>query len=148
MALKKRLGGARDPALLAFDAPAREECTARRARSNTPLAALVMLNDPTQLESARALAELTIESATNDEQRIQWMFRRVLTRNVKQEEKDVLIRFANQRRTEFQSDQSAANKLLAIGNRALPQGIDQTELATWTSVGRVLLNMHETITRF
>ena len=68
------------PALLAFDAPSREECTANRPRSNTPLAALVLLNDPTQIEAARTMAQKTITNPAlkDDESKIRSMFMRVL----------------------------------------------------------------------
>ena len=136
------------PALLAFDAPSREECTAERARSNTPQAALVLLNDPTHVEAARVLAERTLASKPNsDVETINRMFRRVLSRAPTDTESSVLRDLLNKHRQEFKADPNRANDLLSIGLHKGKASVPAEEHAAWTSVARVLLNLHETITR-
>ena len=137
------------PALLAFDAPSREECTANRPRSNTPLAALVLLNDPTQIEAARTMAQKTITDSAlkNDESKISSMFMRVLSRPALGPEIAGLKQLLEKHRKEFSKDPESANELVSIGQEPSPENIDQPELAPWVSVARVLLNLHETITR-
>ena len=137
------------PALLAFDAPSREECTANRPRSNTPLAALVLLNDPTQIEAARTMAQKTITNPAlkDDESKIRSMFMRVLSRPALEPEIAGLKQLLEKHSKEFSKDPKSANELISIGQQPTPENIDQPELAPWVSVARVLLNLHETITR-
>ncbi len=137
------------PGLLAFDAPSREECTARRPRSSTPLQALVLLNDPTYVEAARVLAARMIRqggSAAAD--RIALAYRRALAREPRPEEVELLTALLVRHRGEYTRDPSAANELLAVGDAPVPEGVDRVELAAWTSVARSILNLHETITRY
>lgn len=136
------------PSLLAFDAPSREECTADRPRSNTPLQSLALLNDPTYVEAARALAERTLKSggdSTND--RLTWLFRQVLSRPPKPQEVQVLTALLEKHRTDYQNDANAATAVLGIGAKPLAGELAPTELAAWISVTRTLLNLHETMTR-
>lgn len=136
------------PSLTAFDAPSREECTAERPRSNTPLQALVLLNDPTYVEAARVFAEKVIkEGGKEPGQRIQFAYRRALTRQAVPEEIKVLDDLYQQHLKQYQGDISAAQALLQVGDRPAAKDIDPAELAAWTSVARVILNLHETITR-
>ncbi len=136
------------PALLAFDAPSREECAADRSRSNTPLQSLVLLNDPTYVEAARAFAQRLL-SATDvtDEQRIDAAVRRALSRGPLPEESEVLQKLLAAHRAEYREDPVAAKELASVGAAPIPDGIDRSELAAWTSLTRVLLNLHESITR-
>lgn len=136
------------PALLAFDAPTREECTADRPISSTPTAALVLLNDPSFVEAARALAAKIMTNDMNDDnERIRWAWRQVLGRNAESEEAMLLSDLLNKHRAEFTADPKAAEALVSIGISERPKEINITELAAWTSVSRVLLNLNETITR-
>jgi hypothetical protein len=136
------------PALVAFDAPSREECTVERPRSSTPLQALVLLNDPNFVESARAFAEQVLRSdGRNDVQRLAWAYRRALSRLPKPDEAAILIELLDRHRKEFEADQAAAKKLLSVGDWPAPKDVPAAELAAWTSVTRVILNLHETITR-
>lgn len=138
------------PALIAFDAPSREECTANRPRSNTPLAALVMLNDPTQVESARALAQniLADQSLIDDKSKIQAMFMQVLSRKALDDEITALKSLLKKHKTEFSNNPNAAKELVSVGNLNPPENMKPESLAPWISVGRALLNLHETITRY
>jgi len=136
------------PAMLAFDAPSREECTADRPRSNTPLQSLVLMNDPEFVEAARALAELTLTKggpSTND--RLDWAFRRVVSRKPENAERAILTKVLVAHSAQYAKDSSAVDQLLAIGEHPVPAGVDRASLAAWTSVCRTLLNLHEAISR-
>ena len=134
------------PSLLAFDAASREECTADRPRSNTPLQALTMLNDPTYVEAARAFAKRILESDADDEQRLRFAARQSLSRELREQEQPILKEILSKHRHQYAEEPGNAAELLKVG--ALPlTGNDPVELAAWTSVARVLLNLHETITR-
>jgi hypothetical protein len=136
------------PSLLAFDAPTREECTVDRPRSSTPLQALVLLNDPTYVEAARVFAEHVIkEGGPSDAERVIWAFRRALSRDPKAEEMNVLTELLGKHRKEYAADKDAAKRATSAGEWPVAQDLDPVELAAWTSVARVLLNLHETITR-
>jgi hypothetical protein len=136
------------PSLLAFDAPTREECTAERVRSNVPQQALVLLNDPSYVEAARVLAERTLRDASaSDDERLNWLFRRVLSRLPKDAERQVLTDLLKKHRAEYQADRPAAERLIAAGIASVAKDLDAAELAAWTSVARSMLNLHETITR-
>ena len=136
------------PALVTFDAPSREECTADRPRSNTPLQSLVLLNDPIYVEAARVLAQQAIKDAgTETDQRLQWLFERVLQRGIRPEERDALIVLIEKSQAEYQQAPAAAEALLKVGQYTIPAEVNPQELAVWTSVSRVLLNLSETITR-
>ncbi len=138
------------PALIAFDAPSREECTANRPRSNTPLAALVMLNDPTQVESARGLAQkiLANQSLIDDKSKIQAMVMQVLSRQALDDEIKALKSLLKKHKTEFSNNPNAAKELVSVGDLNPPENMKPESLAPWISVGRALLNLHETITRY
>jgi mono/diheme cytochrome c family protein len=136
------------PMLKAFDAPSREECTAQRPVSNTPLAALTLLNDPSFVEAARVLAARVIrEGGATEGERIRWAWRTVLSRVPSDREVAALTRLYQQSRVHYKEDLEGTKKLLSVGLAAVPEGIDVTELAAWTSVTRAVLNLNETVTR-
>ncbi len=136
------------PAMIAFDAPSREECTCDRPRSNIPQQALVLLNDPEFVEAARVFAQKTLaDGGKDDAARIAWAFERATSRKPKAEEVAVLTSVLAKHRTDFASKPDDAKKLLAIGDMPAPKDVKPEELAAWTSVCRVVLNLHETITR-
>ena len=136
------------PSMLAFDAPSREECAAERNRSNIPQQALVLLNDPSYVEAARTLAAHAMsESKGSVSDRIAWAWQQVLQRQPSTEESKTLEKVFHDRLAEYKKDKQAADELLKIGQNPVPAGIDHAELAAWTHVARVLLNLHETITR-
>jgi hypothetical protein len=136
------------PALLAFDAPTREECTADRPISSTPTAALVLLNDPSFVEAARALAaKILANDMSDDNERIHWAWRQVLGRAALSEEAMLLADLLKKHRTQFAADPKSAEALVSVGISERPQVDNIAELAAWTSVSRVLLNLNETITR-
>jgi hypothetical protein len=136
------------PSLLAFDAPTREECTVERTRSSTPLQALVLLNDPIYVEAARTFAERIIKNGGPDTAtRLNWAYRRALSRTVKPAEAKLLTELYQKHLAEFRKDKSGAQKAVSVGQAPLPKDVDTAELAAWTSVARTILNLHETITR-
>ena len=135
------------PSLLAFDAPSREEACTDRTRSNIPQQALVLLNDPTYVEAARAFAARTLATAGNDEQRLTWAWRRALQRTPEASELATLRQVLAERRKSYLADPAAAQAFLKVGLTPPPTTVAPAELAAWTHVTRVLLNLHETITR-
>ena len=136
------------PSMLAFDAPTREECTAERAISNTPSAALALLNDPTFVEAARALAQrILLEGGDSDQSRLAWAFRQVSGRTATSAEVSVIIKLLQQHRLSFGENPESAAALLAVGYFQHSPELAISELAAWTSVARALLNLHETVTR-
>lgn len=136
------------PSLLAFDAPTREECVAERNRSNIPQQALVLLNDPTYVEAARAFGRrILTEASGQPEQRITWAWKQALQRTPDVIEIQTLQRVYEQQKATYVADAAAAAGLLAVGNASVPETMDKAELAAWTHVARIILNLHETITR-
>ncbi|MFO0903022.1 MAG: PSD1 and planctomycete cytochrome C domain-containing protein [Pirellulales bacterium] len=136
------------PSLSAFDAPSREECAADRPRSNTPLQSLVLLNDAAYVEAARALAERALaEGGSTTAERVAYLFRRTLTRTPSDREQAVLESLYAKHVAEYRLDGTAAEMLLKVGAKPTPPGVDRAELAAWTSIARVLLNLHEFVTR-
>jgi hypothetical protein len=136
------------PSLLAFDASTREECVAERARSNTPLQSLALLNDPTYVEAARGLAARMIrEGGAGMPERLGFAFQCALARPPRPDEIRILADLYEKHRKQYASDEKAARALLEVGQSKLPAGMPVAELAACTSVARVILNLHETITR-
>lgn len=137
------------PMLKAFDAPSREECTASRPRSNTPLAALTLLNDPTFVESARVFAASLLQDSqlADDRQRLDTAFQRAVSRLPDPHERRLLMEVLEASRREYAENPEAAGQLAAIGASSRPDQLDVRELASWSSVTRVLLNLSETNTR-
>jgi hypothetical protein len=136
------------PSLLVFDAPSREECTADRPRSNTPLQSLALLNDPTYVEAARTFAELILRQGGDDASRLAYGVRRALSRTITPEEESVLRKLLTAQREAYQSNPGSASEIAANGARPAASDLNPIELAAWTSVARTLLNLHETITRY
>ena len=136
------------PSLLAFDAPSREECTAERNRSNIPQQALALLNDPTYVEAARAFAARILKAGGADTaSRIKWAWRQALARAPRPDELTTVRALLDQHLAEYRRDPQAAAALLKVGLSHAPADLDPSELAAWTNIARVILNLHETITR-
>ncbi|MEA2260581.1 MAG: hypothetical protein QOJ51_3406, partial [Acidobacteriaceae bacterium] len=136
------------PSLTTFDAPDREKCTARRTITNTPLQALVLLNDPTYVEASRVLAEKTISQAgRNPEKRLDFAFRLATDRKPQPQERAVLLQLAREELAEYRRDKTSAMKLIGVGEAKRNPKLDPAELAAWTTVASTILNMDETITK-
>jgi mono/diheme cytochrome c family protein len=143
------------PALQNFDAPIGEIACARRSRSNTPLQALTTLNEPVFLESARALAtKIVADGGASDVERITYAVRRCLSREPKIDEVGVLQEFVARQKQRFSREGADPWLLLADDDKGkeklsanLPAGAAPAELAAWTALARVVLNLDETITK-
>lgn len=136
------------PALATFDAPDRETCTVKRARTNTPLQALVLMNDPTYVEAARALAERMIrQGGSKPERRITYGFRLATARKPAPAELQVLLETLQAQLPGYRHDPGGAKKLLSVGESKPDESVDVVELAAWTTIASMLLNLDETITR-
>ncbi len=137
------------PMLANFDAPSREECIAGRTVANTPQQALTLLNDPTFVEAARVFAGSILTGPDrSDDDRVDRIYRKALARPARPRELESLRRFLDARRSEARDGSDEPRKLLAVGIAPNPGGVDERELAAWTEVCRVVLNLHETITRY
>jgi mono/diheme cytochrome c family protein len=136
------------PSLLTFDAPSREECAVNRVNSNTPLQALVLLNDPIFVEAARAFAERAIKQggASSDSQ-IEWAFRQALGRQPTVDECRVLGELHRKSLARFERAPLAAREFTSVGDAPTAAGLDPAKLAAMATVTRAILNLHETITR-
>jgi hypothetical protein len=137
------------PASLAtFDAPDREKCTARRAATNTPLQALTLMNDPTYVEAARALAQRALlEGGKDDKSRVVYAFRLATARTPTGKEVGVLRELLNGRLAAFARDRRSAVKLVDVGESRRDSRLDPVQLAAWTTVASAILNLDETITK-
>lgn len=136
------------PSMLAFDAPSREECTAERNSSNIPQQALALLNDPSYVEAARAFAARILTECPGDTAaRLQWAWQQVLQRAPLEAELKTIAPLLDERLAAYRADSTSAEALLKVGLLPAPAKLDKAELAAWTHVARVLLNLHETITR-
>ncbi len=135
------------PSMSAFDAPNREVCTIRRARTNTPLQALVTLNDPVYIEAAQALARTMAKSGTSPADHIRAGFLQCVSRQPTESELADLTKLFNSARERFAKDIEKARKLATNPLGPLPEGADPVELAAWTVVGNVLLNLDEMFMR-
>ena len=131
-----------------FDVANRQNCTVKTGRTNTPLHALITLNDITFVEAARSLGQRALLApAADDSARIAEMFRRCTARRPSALESEVLLRRLQNLRQNFGQDADAAQKLLAVGESKPSQGIAATELAAWTSLASLILNLDETLTK-
>jgi hypothetical protein len=136
------------PFMVNFDAPNREQFCARRERSNTPLQALQLMNDVQHVEAARALAARALaESPADDASRICWLFATVLARGPDTDEQAVVQETLEGHRARYAADSEAAGKLVAHGESKPPADVPPAELAAWTLVANMLLNLDETLTR-
>jgi hypothetical protein len=136
------------PQMTTFDAPSREACLVRRERTNTPLQALVILNEPQFVEAARALAQRTLhEGGSTTEDRLTYMFRLVVARYPDAQELAELGAALRDLMSHYAKQADAAKHLIAIGQAPIDSAINPNELAAWTMVGNVILNLDEAITK-
>ncbi len=136
------------PQMLLFDAPAREVCTIHRPRTNTPLQALVLLNDITFIEISRVFAQHMIKSGgSTAADRLTWAFERAIARRPGPAELSILTARLDARLKGFRADPNAAKQLVAQGDAPLDPTIDPAELAAYTTAASVILNLDEVITK-
>src|SRR5205823_1445948 len=127
--------------------PDRESCTVRRSRTNTPLQALALMNDPTFVEASRKLAERLLNEAKSSEERITLAFRVTTARRPSEREVNVLKRLFERQLAAYRQDRAAAEKLLGVGESKRDASLDVAELAAWAVIANVVLNLDETVTR-
>jgi len=136
------------PTMLNFDAPTREECAVFRTTSNTPLQALDLLNDPTFVEAARVFGEhILARGGRNLNSQIEWGFQQATGRRPENDELQLLIDLHAKSLAHFNADPAAAAGLLKIGDSPVPRNLRPAELAAMSNVARVIMNLHEVITR-
>jgi hypothetical protein len=135
------------PNMLLFDAPSREYCVVRRPRTNTPLQALALLNDPQFVEASRGLGfRMLREGGDNVRKKITYGFRLATGREPVAEEVKVLAKTYEDELAQFRSEQASAAKLISVGENK-PTDVDAVELAAWTTVASTILNLDETVTK-
>lgn len=134
------------PSLATFDAPGREYCVVRRSRTNTPLQAFVMLNDPQFVEAARHLGRRMLEKQGTDDERLQHGFMIAFARPASDNELRILLQTLAERRIKYAADPEAATAILSVGDTPMPEE-NLGEHAAWATIGRILLNLSEFITK-
>ena len=136
------------PTMQVFDASAREFCTVRETRTNTPLQALDLMNDVTYIEAARLLAErMLTEGGTTPEQRLAWGFRVLLSRAPNNGELQTLLRHLTKQQEHFTNNPRAAAQLLSVGDKRNNEKLNSAELAAYATTASLLLNLDEAITK-
>ncbi len=135
------------PGMTTFDAPDRETCTARRARTNTPLQALVLLNDPTYVEAARKLAERVWHDGPSEDARLEGLYLRILGRLPDPAERAIIEEVWSAAYDKFRADPAAAERLLTVGHAPRDPNLPLIDLAAWTTVTSLVLNLDETISK-
>ena len=136
------------PAMVSFDAPNREVCVARRSRTNTPLQALVLLNDPTYIEAARVFASDVLKSGGNDQlARLNYAYRKALARDIRPEEVPAMQELLELARSDFAEDANRVDAYLSVGTVGISGETPKLELAVWTVACSAILNLDETITK-
>jgi hypothetical protein len=136
------------PEMSILDAPSRESCVVRRERTNTPLQALLMLNDPQYVEAARALAERAMKHGGHDPAaRVTSMFKLATARKPDAKEAEELVAAYNDFRKKYDADTKAAGELIAVGETKSDPKLSASELAAWTMVANLILNLDEVINK-
>jgi hypothetical protein len=135
------------PSMLTFDASNRDQCEVKRVNTNTPLQALVLLNDPQVLEAARVLSEkLSVEKLTNEE-RIEKAFRLIICRKATEKEKQILFDYYKKEREEFSKQPSKASNFIKAGEYKHEQIVNKTDAAALMQIVHTIYNMEEAITK-
>jgi hypothetical protein len=128
-----------------FDASNRDQCEVQRLRTNTPLQALLMMNDPTVLEAARVLAAKVLEEKTSSKDKIYKAFRLIICRKPTDKEMSILTSYyADQLRS---INKQSAGKLLNVGEYPIPADLDKITLAAMMKVVDTIYNLEEAITK-
>jgi len=136
------------PAMTLFDAPSREQCTARRERTDTPLQALALMNDPQYFEAARHLGyRMLRHGGPDDPARLSYGFRLVTARWPADHERAVLRETLELQRLRFRANEAAARQAIAVGESPVPTDVSPVELAAYTMTANMLLNLDEAVTK-
>jgi len=136
------------PSMVLFDAPNRETCSVKRSRTNTPLQALGLMNDPQFVEAARVLAQRALlEGGSTPDERIVFLFETLTARTPHAEEIGTLRSLFEKQRERFEQNAEAAAGLIGVGDSVPAEGLAPGELAAWTTVASVIFNLDETISK-
>ena len=136
------------PQMNILDAPSREACTIRRERTNTPMQALMLMNDPQFVEAARVFAERTLKAGgETPEERIAFMFEIATAREPKPSEATLLLETLQAHAEEFKADPEAAKALIVVGESKPDETLDAVEVATWTMIANLILNLDEVLNK-
>jgi hypothetical protein len=136
------------PSMLLFDAPTREYCVVRRPRTNTPLQALALLNDPQYVEASRGFAQrILLEGGECNDSRMAFAFQAATARPPQPGELQILQSLLEAQRAEFEQDRAAAEQFLAVGAFEADPALDPVELAAWAALANTILNLDETLTK-
>jgi hypothetical protein len=136
------------PNLTTFDAPMRDACVVKRERTNTPLQALVTLNDPTYVEAAEFVAARVLaEGGATTDERARFLFEHCVGRAPTEMEHDRLAQLAVDLTREYETDPAAAVALVAVGDLPVPTDVDVIDLAAWSLVSSAVMNLDEVLTR-
>ena len=136
------------PNMVLFDAPTREKCTVRRGRTNTPLQALVLMNDPQFVEAAKLFAQRILnDGGTTTKERIEFGFKHALARTPTDDEIQVLAKVFESEHKTFQQQPKEAKKLISVGETPVDQQFDAADVAAWTIISNLIFNLDEFVTR-
>lgn len=135
------------PAMMSFDAPSREACVVRRPRTNTPLQALITMNEPAFMESARVFGERLVRAKEKPIDRIKLAFNIALGREPSKVEQAILLSSANRYHDKFTQNPKDANAVAMSGMAPLTPGIAKNEVATWTMIASTIFNLDEFLTQ-
>ena len=134
--------------MTSFDAPSREQTCTLRGRSNTPMQALQLMNDVQHVEAARNLAQRILKEGGADAgERVQWAWRVVTARPPAVEESQIVLKVLNGHLARFTKDAEAAKQLIAFGESKPDPSLKPHDLAAWTLVANLLLNLDEVINK-
>lgn len=136
------------PTMMTFDNPQREFCEVKRARTSTPLQALVMLNDPQVLEASRVLAYKSMSTVADIKERLKLIFNAVLSRDPNSKESKEVLEYYKAEKSKYDLNKNAALKLLSIGQYPHPSNLDVTEAAAWMMTCSLLFNLDESLTKY
>ncbi len=134
--------------MMTFDSPGRETCVVRETRTNTPLQALTLMNDVTYLEAARVLAQrMMVEAGATPAARIAYAYKLATARSLDPRKSDVLLGSFQHYLDGFQTNPESARKLVSEGDSPRDEKLNLSELAAYTTVASLILNMDETVTK-
>ncbi|MCC5929223.1 MAG: PSD1 domain-containing protein [Cyclobacteriaceae bacterium] len=135
------------PSMIIFDASNRDQCEVNRSNTNTPLQALVMMNDPLIMEASRVLAANIIKETNETELQISTAFRKIISRDISKKELSILSTYYKEQWQQLKDDPDKASQLLSIGEYPLPASYDAARLAALTLTLHTMYNMDEAITK-
>jgi Protein of unknown function (DUF1553)/Protein of unknown function (DUF1549)/Planctomycete cytochrome C len=135
------------PMMLSFDAPSREACVVRRARTNTPLQALITMNEPAFMEAARVFGERLVKSKKSSADRIKYAFNIALNRDPSKVEQTILMQAAQRYGARFKQSAKDAEELAKVGLAPMATDLPKDQVATWTMIANTIFNLDEFLTQ-